>query len=92
MNIVLNNTKSNYFEIFSLEDLDNINKTFRKIFSIKGSVEAKILSINESISIHQLSKLKNHLDNLYIFYICIYSNNRNTILAGKSLRKKCNLS
>ena len=92
MNIVLNNTKSNYFEIFSLEDLDNINKTFRKIFSIKGSVEAKILSINESISIHQLSKLKNHLDNLNIFYICIYSNNRNTILAGKSLRKKCNLS
>ena len=86
MNIVLNNTKSNYFEIFSLEDLDNIHETFRKFFSIKGPIEAKILSINESISIHQLSKLKNHLDNLNVFSLCIYSNDRNTILTGKSLR------
>ena len=38
--------------------MDNIHKTFRKIFSIKGPEEAKILSINESISIHKLSKLK----------------------------------
>ena len=86
MNIVLNNTKSNYFEIFSLEDLDNIHETLRKFFSIKGPIEAKILSINESISIHQLSKLKNHLHNLNVFSLCIYSNDRNTILAGKSLR------
>jgi len=86
MKIVLNNTKRNYFEIFSLEDLDNIHEAFRKFFSIKGPVEAKILSINESISIHQLSKLKNHLHNLNVFSLCIYSNDRNTILAGKSLR------
>ena len=86
MKIVLNNTKRNYFEIFSLEDLDNIHETFRKFFSIKGPVEAKILSINESITIHQLSKLKNHLHNLTVFSLCIYSNDRNTILAGKSLR------
>ncbi|MBO6973177.1 MAG: septum site-determining protein MinC [Prochlorococcus marinus CUG1434] len=86
MKIVLNNTKRNYFEIFSLEDLDNIHETFRKFFSIKGTIEAKILSINESISIHQLSKLKSHLHNLNVFSLCIYSNDRNTILAGKSLR------
>ena len=86
MNIVLNNTKSNFFEIFSLEDLDNIHETFRKFFSIRGPVEAKIFSINESINIHQLSKLKNHLHNLNVFSLCIYSNDRNTILAGKYLR------
>ena len=86
MKIVLNNTKRNYFEIFSLEDLDNVHETFRKFFSIKGPIEAKILSINESISIHQLSKLKNHLHKLNVFSLCIYSNDRNTILAGKSLR------
>ena len=86
MNIVLSNTISNYFEIFSLEDLDNIHETSRKFFSIKGPIEAKILSINESISIHQLSKLKNHLHKLNVFSLCIYSNDRNTILAGKSLR------
>ena len=86
MNIVLNNTKSNYFEIFTLEDLDNIHETFRKFFSIKGPIEAKILSINESISIHQLSNLKSHLHNLNVLSLCIYSNDRNTILSGKSLR------
>ena len=86
MNIVLSNTVSNYFEIFSLEDLDNIHETLRKFFSKKEPIEAKILSINESISIHQLSKLKNHLDNLNVFSLCIYSNDRNTILTGKSLR------
>jgi len=86
MKIFLNSTRTNYFEILSLEDFDNIHQTFRKIFSIKGPVEAKIFVIKESISIHQLSKLKNHLDNLNVFSICIYSNDRNTILAGKSLR------
>ena len=86
MNIVLSSTVSNYFEIFSLEDLDNIHETLRKFFSKKEPIEAKILSINESISIHQLSKLKNHLENLNVFSLCIYSNDRNTILTGKSLR------
>ena len=86
MNIVLGSTVSNYFEIFSLEDLDNIDETLIKFFSKKEPIEAKILSINESISIHQLSKLKNHLDNLNVFSLCIYSNDRNTILTGKSLR------
>ena len=86
MNIVLSSTVSNYFEIFSLEDLDNIHETLRKFFSKKEPIEAKILSINESISIHQLSKLKNHLDNLNVFSLCIYSKDRNTILTGKSLR------
>ena len=86
MNIVLSSTESNYFEIFSLEDLDNIHETLRKFFSKKEPIEAKILSINESISIHQLSKLKKNLDNLNVFSLCIYSNDRNTILTGKSLR------
>jgi len=41
MEIVLINNKSKNSEIFSLLDLDNIHETFRKFFSIKGSVEAK---------------------------------------------------
>ena len=86
MEIVLNQIKSKYLEIFSLLDIDNIEKTFRKFASIKGPLEAKIFIINESISCHQLSKLKNHFDKLYICSLCIYSNNRETILSGKSLK------
>ena len=86
MEIVLNQIKSKYLEIFSLLDIDNIEKTFQKVASIKGPLEAKVFIINESISCHQLSKLKNHFDKLYICSLCIYSNNRETILSGKSLK------
>ena len=86
MEIVLNQIKSKYLEIFSLLDIDNIEKTFQKVASIKGPLEAKVFIINESISCHQLSKLKNHFDKLYICSLCIYSNNRETILSGKFLK------
>ena len=48
--------------------------------------ETLIFSINESISSHQLSNLKNYFDKINISSLCIYSNNRDTILSGKSLK------
>ena len=86
MEIVLENINSKYLEIFSLLDLDNIHETFKSLSSIKRPLEAKIFSVNESISSHQLSKLKNHFDKINICSLNIYSNNRNTILSGKSLK------
>ena len=86
MEIVLCSTKSKYFEICSLFDLDNIHETFKQFSSMKEPLEAKIFSVNESISSHQLSKLKNHFDKTNITSLNIYSNNRNTILSGKSLK------
>ena len=86
MEIVLKNTRSNYLEIFSLIDLDNIHETFKKFPSIKSPFEARIFAVNESISSHQLSKLKNLFDKINISSLCIYSNNRDTILTGKSLK------
>ena len=83
MEIVLSNPKSKNLEILSLLDLDNISTALKKFPSINnGPLEAKIFAVNESISSYQLSKLKNHLDNLNVFSLCIYSNYRNTILAG----------
>ena len=86
MEIVLKNTKNKYLEIFSLLDLDHINETFKRFSSFKEPLEAKIFAVNESINSHQLSKLKNHFEKINISSICIYSNNRVTILSGKSLR------
>ena len=86
MEIVLENTKSKYLEVYSLLDSDNINETFKRFSSIKGPLEAKIIAVNESISSHQLSKLKNHLNKTNIFSLHIYSNNRDTVLSGKSLK------
>ena len=53
MEIVLENTKSKYLEIFSLLDLDNIHETFKRFSSIKEPLEAKIFAVNEPISSHQ---------------------------------------
>ncbi len=86
MEIIVKNTKSRYLEIYSLLDLDNMNETFKKFSSINGSLEAKIFAVNESISSHQLSKLKNYFYKNNINSIHIYSNNRDTILSGKSLK------
>ena len=86
MEIVLKNTKGKYSEIFSVLNLDNIHETFKKFSSIKETFEAKIFVVNESISSRQLSKLKNHFDKINICSLCIYSNNRDTIVSGKSLK------
>ena len=86
MEIVLKNTQSKHLEIFSFLDLENINETFKRFSSIKEPLEAKIFAVNESISSHQLSKLKNLFDKIDICSFYIYSNNRDTILSGKSLK------
>ena len=86
MEIVLKNTKSEYLEIFSLLDLDNIHETFKRFSSIKEPLEAKIFAVSESISSHQLAKLKIHLNKINVYSLCIYSNNRNRVLSGKSLK------
>ena len=86
MEIVLINTKSKNTEIFTLLDLDNIHETLKRFSSIKGPLDVKIFVVNESISSHILSKLKNHFDQINIRSLCIYSNNRETILSGKSLK------
>ena len=86
MEIVLSNAKSKFLEIYSLFDLDNINETCKQFSSTKDPLEAKIFAINESICAHQLSKLKNHFDKINIFPLSIYSNCRDTIISGKSLK------
>ena len=86
MEIVLKNRSSKYLKIFSLSDLDNIHETFKSFSSINEPLEANIFAVNELISSHQLSKLKNHFDKINISSLNIYSNNRDTILSGKSLK------
>ena len=71
MEIILENTNSKYLEIFSLLDLDNIHETFKRFSYIKEPLEAKIFAVNEAISSHQLSKLKNYFDKINICYIYI---------------------
>ena len=86
MKIVITKFNSKYLETIHFENLDNIDETFKKFSSIKGHLEAKIFAINESISLNQLSILKNNFDKINIYSLCLYSNNRDTVLAGKYLK------
>ncbi len=86
MKIVINYINTKYLEIISFENFENINETFKKFSSISEPLEANIFAINESISSHILSKIKNNLEKINTCYLCIYSNNRDTIIAGKSLK------
>ena len=92
MKIILNNPKSEYLEIIDLRNLDDIHEIFKKFPSKKGPLEAKFLAINESISSIQLSKLKSNFEKINIFSLSLYSNKRNTILAGKSLKIDSNFA
>ena len=85
MKIIANYVNNKYLENIYFENLD-INETFQKFSSMKGPLEVKIFAINESISPHQLSKFKNNLDKISINSLSIYSNDRFTIIAGKSLK------
>ena len=90
MKIVISKLNNKYLETISFENLDNVNETFKKFFNMEGPFEAKIFAINESISSLQLSKLKNSFDKINNCSLSIYSNNRFTILAGKSLKIESN--
>ena len=86
MKIYLNNNHKEYLENISFENWDNIYITLKKFSSIKEPLEAKIFAVNESISSHQLSKFKKNFDKFNICSLTIYSNNRDIILTGKSLK------
>ena len=84
--IVINSTNNEYLETISFKNQDNIDESFKKFSSIKEPLKAKIFAINESISSHKLSIFKKNFDKINISSLWIYSNNRETIIAGKSLK------
>jgi len=88
--IVIDNSNREHLETISFENLDNIYETFKKLSSIKGAFEAKIFAINELISSDKLIKIKKFIDKINICSLRIYSNNRETIIAGKSLKLDSN--
>ena len=86
MKILITCTNNQYIETTSFDNFDSIDEILNKFSLIKGPLEAKIFAINESITSHQLSKIKKNFNKIAISSLCIYSNSRDTILSGKSLK------
>ena len=90
MHIIINSIDNKYLENIFFKNLDDIYEIFKQFSSREVPLEAKIFAINEPISSYQLSKFRNNLDKLNIHSLSIYSNDRDTILAGKSLKINSN--
>ena len=86
MNIFIKSFNNEYLETISLENLDFLHETFTKFSKIKEPLEAKIFAVNESICSHNLSKLIIFFNKINVYSLSIISNNRDTIIAGKSLK------
>jgi len=86
MQIFITSNNNGYIETIFFENIDNIHDISKKCSMLKGPLKAKIFVINESISSHELLKCKNNFDKLNICSLSIYSNDRNTILAGRFLK------
>ena len=84
MLIVIKSIDNEYQETICFENHDNIDENLRKFSSIKEPLEAIIFAINESISSHTLSKYKINFDKINIHSLYIFTNNRDTVIAGKS--------
>jgi len=87
MKIIINNIFNNeQIETLHLENFNNIDESFKKLSPMKGTLEANILTIDEPINSYIISKIKNNLNKIHINSFRIYSNSREVILAGKSLK------
>ncbi len=86
MKIVINFSSSRDLETLSFGSIQNLHENYKKLMSLKGSLEVEIFAINEIITSPQLLKIKNNFDKININSFCIYSNHRDTIIAGKSLK------
>ncbi len=86
MNIVISSLYSEHRESISIENLKDMDKPLEKFSSINEALEVKIFAINESINGYQILKIKKIFEKINIFSLRIYTNNRDTILTGKSLK------
>ena len=73
MKIVIND-KSKNLEITSFDNLNNIHENVKKFSLIKCRLEVKFFAIDEAISSHKLSKLKNYFDKINVYSLRLYSN------------------
>ena len=85
MKIIIND-KSQNIEITCFDNLENIHDNLKKFPLIKDYLEVNFFAIDEKVSSHQLSNLKKVFEKLNIYSLRLYSNDRDTILAGKSLK------
>ena len=86
MKILIKKVNEKYVEIISLKELESFQKNLEIFSSVKSGFEINIFAIDEIISSHQLKNLKINLEKIDFCSLNIFSNKRETVLTGKSLK------
>lgn len=86
MKIIIKNVKGEYIDSINLERLKFEKNILEKYRILKDKFEADIFAINETIESYDLAKFKKNIQNENFTSINLYSNVRETILTGKSLK------
>jgi len=86
MQITIRNTNSDDIKVITLKESESFQKIFEKLKEVKGPIEVNIFFINEKINISQFARFKSFIEKLNIKSLNIFSNKREVILAGKSLK------
>ncbi len=86
MKFVIKNIQSEYIRVISSEQIGVLHNFLNEFSSVKEPLEASIFAIDEIIDSSQLVQFKSQIEKINIISLEIYSNNRETILSGKSLK------
>ena len=86
MKLILRNIINESIKCISFKEFEPFQNIIEELRAFQQPATASLITANEIINYHKLAKLKHTLENQNIKFINIYSNNRETVLSGKSLR------
>ena len=86
MELILKNLVSESIKRISFKDFDTFHNLIDQLNQISKPAQAILITINESIQAHELLKLKISLQSLNIKITNLYTDSREILLSGKSLK------
>ena len=86
MKLILRGIANEFIKSFSFKNFEIDQKFFDNLISKEAPAAANLITENEKINSYELAKLKLILEKHLIKLSNIYSNNRETVLSGKSLK------
>ena len=86
MQLILRSIANKFIKSFSFNKFELYQNFHEKLIAIESPTAANLISENEQLNIFELAKLKLILEKHNINFSNIYSNNRETVLTGKSLK------
>ena len=86
MELILRNISNEFIKTISFKKFELYQNSIAELSSVKKISVANLFTSNEKINSYELVKLKLILEKFNITLTHVFSNNRETILSGKSLK------